>query len=324
MKREIMKGTDLQLSKICYGTANFGDGLDEKQAFDILDRFVDGGGNFIDTANVYCRWMEGCDNSSEQYIGRWLKSRNGYHKVVIATKGGHFGLNTPDKSRVTEKGIKNDLEESLITLGVDQIDFYWLHRDNQNLPIEEIMDIMEGLVKEGKIRFYGASNYTEKRMEQAKEYAKKKGIQGFSALSNQWSLAAVNSGKNLNQDPTLVSMDEEYYVWHKKTNTPMVPFSSGAQGFFNKLYLAGVKVVDGKMIEKGTIGNVKKRLLDAYLNETNLKTYEKLCQLTNETGISIHTLSLIELMKNPFQVFPVVSASRTEQINEILKAGEDY
>lgn len=305
IKRSILKGTDLNISNICLGTANFGEKLSKEQAYQILDTYVEAGGNFIDSANVYCKWIEGLGNSSEQYLGSWLRERNAYQKVVIATKGGHYDFRDPSVSRVREAEIRKDLEESLRTLGLECIDFYWLHRDDETMDIAEIVDIMEKLVKEGKIRYYGASNYKQHRMEQAAAYAREKGLQGFTAVSNQWSMARVNPGGNMNQDPTLVMMDEAYYEWHKSDKMPMIPFSSGAHGFFDKL--------DRNV-------QISKQMQDAYMNEENQKRYQLLKQLREETGESIYALSIAWLLNQPFQVYPVVAVSRKEQLQDLIAA----
>lgn len=307
MKKVRLKNTNLELSNICYGTANFGEKLDKVQAFRMLDAYVDLGGNFIDTANVYCKWVEGLGNSSEQYIGRWLKERNAYGKVVVATKGGHYDFASPGTSRVRKEEIRKDLEESLRTLGLDCIDFYWLHRDDEALGVEEIIDTMEDLVKEGRIRYYGASNYKRYRVEEALQYARKQGIQGFSAVSNQWSLAAVNEGGNMNSDPSLVMMDKEYYKWHKESGMPVVPFSSGAHGFFEKMY-------------KGE--ELSEAMKRAYVSRKNLWIYETLCSLVGKYHASVHALSIAWLLNQPFQVFPAVSVSKLKQLEDLVKAGE--
>lgn len=307
MKNVKLKNTDLELSNICYGAGNFGEKLNKEQAFCMLDAYVGLGGNFIDTANVYCRWIEGLGNSSEQYIGRWLKERNAYNKVVIATKGAHYDFATPEKSRVREEEIRKDLEESLRTLGLDCIDFYWLHRDDESVDIKTIVDIMEKLVKEGKIRYYGASNYKRYRMDEAVKYASEKGLHGFSAVSNQWSMAAVNEGGNMNSDPSLVMMDDDYYQWHMKTGMPMIPFSSGAHGFFDKLY------------RNSTLSDAMKK---AYMNDKNLRMYEALCELSKESGESVYALSLAWLLNQPFQVFPIASVSGAKQLEDFARASE--
>lgn len=322
MKMTKMKGTELTLSNICYGAGNFGEKLSREQAFAALDKFVDAGGTFIDTANVYCRWVPGCGNSSEQYIGEWLKSRNAYGRVVVATKGGHYDFNCPHISRVTKQDIAQDLEESMGTLGMDHIDLYWLHRDNPHMEIGEIMEIMEEFVKAGKIRYYGASNYSLDRMETARIYAEQKGMQGFSAVSNQWSMASVNKGKNLNTDPSLVILDQAYYQWHKEHQMPLVPFSSSAHGVFDKLYASGVRARNGVIVEGKERISLSEAMAAAYLNPRNFKLYEKLCDVKKEYGVSLYCLTTACLLNQPFQVFPVASVSRLEQMDDFLEASE--
>ena len=151
MKYIQLNDTDLNVSRICLGTEGFGDKTDQEKSFEILDDFVRAGGNFIDTANVYCKWLEGHGNCSEQIIGKWLKDRGAEGKVIVATKGAHYSFEDPGRSRVNREDIRADLDESLRTLGTEVIDFYWLHRDDPEKPVEEIVDILEELKKDGTI-----------------------------------------------------------------------------------------------------------------------------------------------------------------------------
>lgn len=323
MKYITLKDTDLNLSNLCLGTAGFGEKLNKDQAFEILDAFVRRGGNFIDTANVYCRWIPGLFNCSEKILGEWLKSRRAYNDVVIATKGAHYCIDDADRRpRVNERDIREDLEDSLHTLGLDVIDFYWLHRDDPARPIEEIIDILEKLKSEGKIRFYGLSNYKTDRISKAKEYLEAKGLKGPYGVSNQWSLAAVNPGKNTNPDPTLVEFSPEEYQWHVASQTPVIPFSSTAMGFFEKLKSAGVVVKDGELKSRGNMETIPGPLRDAYWSDGNLRTYERLLNLQNETGHSLQALSAAYLLNQPFQVIPVGSARTTEQLEGFLEASD--
>lgn len=323
MKYKKLQNTELTLSNLCLGTANFGDRLTKEESFALLDMFVRQGGNFIDTANIYCRWIPGLENCGERIIGEWLKSRGAYRNVVVATKGAHY-LFDDDKrtSRVNETEIRKDLEDSLRTLGLDQIDFYWLHRDDRTRPIEEIMDTMEKLRTEGKIRYYGFSNYRTDRLRQAHEYGKRNGLIGPSAVSNQWSLASVNPGGNTNQDPTLVLFSEEEYQWHKVTGVPAIPYTSTALGFFEKLKKAGVKVQDGILLSRGNIEEIPASIRTAYWNEENLKTYERLLTLQKETGHSLQALSVAYFLAQPFQVIPIGSARNSQQLSGYLEAGD--
>ncbi len=124
MKRITLNKTSLKVSPICLGTADFGDKVSQELAFKILDHFYDRGGNFIDTAAVYGRWLPSGENISEQMIGQWLRLKKTSSPVIVATKGGHYKLNAPEISRITKKDITADIENSLRTLGLETIDLY--------------------------------------------------------------------------------------------------------------------------------------------------------------------------------------------------------
>ncbi|MDR1117648.1 MAG: aldo/keto reductase [Oscillospiraceae bacterium] len=317
MKKVRLKDTALELSNICLGAAGFGPGMAKAQTFEILDAFMAAGGNFIDTANVYGKWMPDRKNHSEEVLGEWLKSGNARNKAIIATKGGHYDLSAPQISRVNREGVEKDLEESLRTLGLDHIDFYWLHRDDVNTPVEEIIDMMEGFVKEGKIRYYGASNYTLERMKAADTYAKANGFQGFSAVSNQWSLATLTQTGN--SDPTLAGMTDEFYRWHKETKTPMIPYTSTARGFFDKMFKLQPKVKDGVLLESG---GEEAKGIEAQLSERNIRIYEDLLELKEKYQVSLYTLSLAYFLNQPFEVIPVSSVRNVEQLKGLVSASD--
>lgn len=188
MKYVTLKNTDLRVSNISMGTGSFGDRIDRKAAFEILDRYCELGGNFIDTANAYCKWIPGAGNCAEKMLGEWLKTVDD-SKIIVATKGGHYDFAAPQVSRISEAEIRKDLEESLKTLQRDCIDLYWLHRDDPAVPTQEILSWMEKLREEGKIRYYGASNFTLARLQEFEKCAAENHVQGFCAVSNQWSLA---------------------------------------------------------------------------------------------------------------------------------------
>jgi aryl-alcohol dehydrogenase-like predicted oxidoreductase len=322
MEYTVLNGTDLKVSKVCLGGGNFGEKLDREAVFQVLDVYTDGGGNFIDTANVYCRWIPGLANSSEEIIGEWLESRSAKNKVIIATKGAHYDLQAPHVSRVTKADIRQDLTQSMNTLGLDRIDLYWLHRDDQKKPVEEIVDYMEELVKEGSIRYYGASNFSHKRLEEARIYAMKNHLQGFSAVSNMWSAASINPVFNTMRDATMELMEPALYEWHRKTRLPMIPYTSTANGFFEKLYRTGARIEGGRLLTAVADLGLSEHLSKIYLNERNLRLYELLLEIHKETGYSFIALSLAFLISQPFDVVPVGSVTKPEQLNGLLEAGE--
>ncbi|MGB8452875.1 MAG: aldo/keto reductase [Anaerocolumna sp.] len=322
MKELVLDKTDLKVSNICLGGGNFGEKLTKEMVFKVIDTFVAAGGNFIDTANVYCRWIPGLANISEEMTGEWLKSRNAKNKVIIGTKGAHYDFKAPGIPRVTKEAVHHDLTESMQTLGLDRIDLYWLHRDDRNQPMDEIIDWMEELVKEGKIRYYGASNFCLERLEEARIYAKNHKLQGFSAVSNQWSAASFNSDNTSNRDATMELIDEDLYEWHKKTKMPFIPYTSTANGFFEKLYRANPKVSGGKLLSPLAETGLSDKLIKAYMNERNLHLYEEFLTIHKETGASLFALSVAFLLNQPFDVVPVGSVTKLEQLNGLLEASE--
>lgn len=309
-----MNGTDLMVSDICLGGGCFGSKLTEKQSFEVLDRYVDLGGNFIDTAKVYCGWIPGMDRISENIIGRWLKDRNSNHDIVVATKGAHFDFNKPSAPRVSREEVRRDLDESREILGLDTIDFYWLHRDDESKDIGEIIDFMEELVKEGKIRYYGASNYSVERLREAQEYAKRTGKKGFSGVSNQWSLASKRDAaiEQEKEQSSLITTSYEQYLWHKETQVPLIPYSSTAEGFFYKMYQEGRRL-DQKDTKKSAGTS------SIYWTDRNLLIYNDLLRLNKEKGLSFISMSIAYLLSQPFQVFPVCGVSHIEQLGELIQ-----
>lgn len=321
MKKVVIPNTDLSVSNICLGAGNFGDILNEEQAHQVLDQYVLAGGNFIDTANVYCRWATG-DNSSEQYIGKWLKSRNAYQKVIIATKGAHYHLEDPEKtSRVNKKEVAMDLDQSLLSMGLNNIDLYYLHRDDKQKSVEEIIDFCEEFVKEGKIRYYAFSNWDLDRAMCALKYAKSKGKTGFVALSNQYSLAYMEKESNRNLDETLSQTDVPYLSWHKKTQIPLISYTSIANGFYEKLQKSGAcrnGILDQELLRE----TMPEKMIRAYVNPCNLKRYEILEERKKEYDYSMIELSLSYLINHTAPIIPVVSVRSTSQLKEVVRSSD--
>lgn len=302
MKRITINKTALQVSPVCLGTGKFGDQIPEERAFQILDVYRDYGGNFLDTAAVYGRWLPEGENVSEQIIGRWLSSRNAKNDMVVATKGGHYPLSDPTVSRITKQDIESDIHDSMKTLGLDAIDFYWLHRDDVSKPVEEIIDMMEEFRKAGLIHYYGASNFSRVRLEEAAAYARQKGLAGFAAVSNQWSPIVRNPNSGLGKDPTLVQFQDSDLELFENTGMSFIPYNSTAGGYFEKKY-------------KGEL-NEKQQL--RYQNVQNEKTYQKLLREAKITEKSIQSLLLKSMISDyGIQIIPITAVSKVEQLKDL-------
>ncbi|MEZ0538005.1 aldo/keto reductase [Caldicellulosiruptoraceae bacterium PP1] len=295
--------TDLHASVISIGTAEIGGSIDTETSYKILDLYIEKGGNLIDTAHVYADWHNKERSSSEKTIGKWLKQRGNRDKVILVTKGGHPEVNTMHISRLSRDEILKDIDESLQFLGVDFIDIYYLHRDNTKIPASELIEILNEKIKEGKIRYIGCSNWRWERIEEANSYAKSKGLKPFVISQIQWSYATINPGSI--KDKTLVAMDENELEFYKKNKLPVAAFTSQAMGFFSKLDTVG-------------IAGLKQDVKDIYLNEENLKRYERLKEVAKQLNTTISAVTLAYLTSQEFPVYPIIGPKNIEQLEDSL------
>lgn len=301
MKKITLPHTGLTVSQICLGTVNFGKPLVPAEAFALLDAFVEQGGNFLDTARVYADWLPGGANASESTIGAWQKQRGQRDKLVLATKGGHPRLQTMHISRLSHQDIQSDLEASLKYLQTDVIDLYWLHRDDVRLPVSDILETMNEQVQSGKIRYFGCSNWTVERIRAAMTYAAEHHIAGFVANQPMWSLAEPN--REAFPDKTIVMMNAATLAFHHETRMPVIPYTTQARGFFQKL----------------TAGRLKESDQKQYDNVINRARYERVHELSRRHHVTPTAIVLSYLTSRPFPVVPIIGASNLQQLNDSLK-----
>ncbi len=309
MKMKTITRTDLVASVISLGTADLGASVPEKESEELLNLYTDRGGNFLDTAEVYANWLPIEPSSSERFLGKWMKSRGNRNDLIVATKGGHPRLETMTVPRITPADMTADLEGSLRRLGTDHIDLYYLHRDDPTVPVETIVETLERFVREGKIRYYGCSNWTIARVEQANEYAVGKGYTGFVAVQNLWNLAEINPGSI--PDPTQVVTDAEFVEWHRRTGIAAVPYSSQANGFFSGKH----RRETAAELSGSGVGR-------SYYNETNFARLERTERLARELGSTSTQVALAYLLAHPFPVFPIVGCKKEEHLLDSLSAAD--
>ncbi len=281
-------------SRILLGTAYFGDGISKETAFLMMDRFREMGGTHIDTARLYA------NGKAEEIIGEWLLSRKA-DEMIVSSKGGYYEGDLGESPRINEADISSDLDSSLKALKRDYIEFYWLHKDDESTPVEEIIDIMNRLVKSGKIIKFGASNWTSQRIKKANDYAHSKGILGFSA-----SQIRFNPAYCLGERGGLVGMDSDEFEFYRSNNMPVVAYSSQAKGFFSKM----AKYGEGALSDKAK---------NRYLCEENLRRLEILKGLSKQHDASIASVitGAFSSFETP-EVFPVIGGSKIEQIEDSL------
>jgi aryl-alcohol dehydrogenase-like predicted oxidoreductase len=284
--------TDLQISNLCLGGNVFGWSADEKQSHDVLNLFVELGGNFIDTADVYSEWGDGhVGGESETVIGTWLKRRGKRDDVVIATKVAKLSTR-PGLSRAN---IIAACDDSLRRLQTDHIDLYYSHEDDANTPLEETLAAYTELQKAGKIRFAAASNYTATRLLEAAAISKQNQLTEYVALQNHYNLLEREEYET-DSVPAL-----------KELGIEGIPFFGLARGFLSGKYREGVTV------ESVRAGGVTK-----YTNEHGWAVLDRLDKLANHHSTNLSAIALAWLRQQPTVSAPIASARTVEQLREIM------
>lgn len=300
-----ISGTDLLSSAVSLGAVPFGTTLDREASFRLMDKYAELGGNLIDTAQVYANWLPGERSVSETTIGEWMVSRGNRNRLIVTTKGAHPNLDTPRLSRLSKKDISGDVDGSLQRLQTDTIDLYWLHRDDPSRDVADILDTLNGLVRSGKIRYFGCSNWTAARLAEAQSAAATHGWPSFAANQMMWSLAEAD--RSAFGDPTLVAMDEETRDFHQQTGLTAIPYSSQAQGLFTKW-------------EQGTFSPGDERIARHYRGSLNVRRFRKARELAEQLSVPLSHIVLSYLLSQPFPVIPIVGCRTTEQLEDSVHA----
>ncbi|MGM9522250.1 MAG: aldo/keto reductase [Oscillospiraceae bacterium] len=297
--------TDISISPIGLGTVGAGIDWDGADADRVIDAYIDMGGNVIDSARAYSDWIPPEIGRSERVIGDWIRRGGKRDKVVLITKGGHPKYTSKEDDlhipRMTPADMRHDIELSLKALGVDTIDVYFYHRDNRAQTVEEEIETMENFRREGKIRYYGCSNWESDRILEADAYCREKGYRGF--VADQ---ALLNMGmKYMNplDDDTLVYMNGALYDYH--VNNPQnlaMPYMGVASGFFH-LYIA-----------KGEDA-VKK---NPYYTSGNVKAAQRCRELMEKYNASVSQIVLGFFTQQPFKCVPLYGPQNVEQLKDAM------
>lgn len=294
-----LNGTDIKVSKVALGTATFGKDADEKTSFAVMDRFLENGGNLIDTAVMYADWLPGEKSSSEKTIGKWLKSRGNRKEVIISTKGGHPQWDKMEISRLSESDIMNDIEKSLTNLQTDYIDIYFLHRDDKSIPVGDIMDVLHKIVSSGKARSIGLSNWCTERIDEANEYCKAKGISPITSSQIQFGIAHPNPDKI---DPTTEFMSKEAFEYYKNAGLNLLSFSSQSGGYF---------------FMQNEDGSPKANPF--YDNEKSREMFYKVKEMSKKYSCSVGAVIVSALSSNPyFNTIPIIGCMTEGQVDDSM------
>lgn len=296
MEKRKIKNTDLTIAPINFGGNVFGWTLDEKQSFDILDRFTEAGFNFIDTADTYSWWVNGKGGQSEEIIGKWMKSRNNRNDIVLATK---VGSQTKEHGfDISRKHILKSVDESLLRLQTDHIDLYYTHFDDDTTPVEETLSAYDEIIKAGKVRYIAASNLSPERLKASFDAAEKNNLPKYVALQPHYNLME-REGFEQNYAPLAEQLDLSVF-----------PYWSLAAGF-----LTGKYRNEGDLAKSTRGEGVRK-----YLNDKGLEVLKALDQVSAKHNTTQGTVSLAWLLSNPLITAPIVSATSASQLETVFNA----
>ncbi|MDQ2843135.1 MAG: aldo/keto reductase [Acidobacteriota bacterium] len=297
MQNRKLGRSGLEVSPLCLGGNVFGWTADEQTSFRLLDAFVDAGGNFVDTADVYSIWAPGNKGGdSETVIGKWFQRSGKRAKVVIATK---VGIEmAPDKKGLSKTYIQQAVEDSLKRLQTDTIDLYQSHRDDEQTPLEETLEAFAGLIKQGKVRAIGASNYSAQRLAAALETSEKKNLPRYESLQPGYNLYD-RSGYEAELRPLC-----------EKNGLGVIPYYSLAAGFLTGKYRS-----EADLGNKARGGTVKK-----YLNDRGFRILQTLDKVAKDHGSTPAKVALSWLIAQPTITAPIASATSLEQLRDLMDA----
>lgn len=298
MQKRKLGNSGLEVSPLCFGGNVFGWTADEKTSFELLDAFTAGGFNFVDTADVYTRWIPGNQGGeSETIIGKWFKASGKRDKVVLASKCG-FEMG-PDKKGLSKAHILASCDESLKRLQTDYIDLYQSHTDDETVAQDETLEAYQILLKAGKIRAIGASNFSAARLQSSLDTAKKHGLPMYQSLQPEY---------NLYDRAKYETELEKICV---DNNIGVIGYYSLARGFLSGKYRSPADAGKSPRGEKAVA---------TYLNDRGYKILAALDELAEKKHSTPAQISLAWLIARPSVTAPIASATSIAQLKDMMKA----
>jgi aryl-alcohol dehydrogenase-like predicted oxidoreductase len=299
MEKRRLGQSSLEVSPITFGCNVFGWTADEKTSFALLDAWVDAGFNFLDTADVYSRWHPGnSGGESEVIIGKWLKARGSRDKVVLATK---LGIEmAPGKKGLSRAYMQTAVEDSLRRLQTDYIDLYQSHRDDPETPVEETLSAYADLVKQGKVREIGASNFSADRLAESLKVSTAKGLPRYQSLQPQYSLVERAEFEGPLEDLCLAE------------KVGVIGYYSLASGFLTGKYRSRADME----------GRTRGPRVEKYLNDYGFGVVKVLDEVAKKYEAKPGQIALAWLIARPSVTAPIASATNLEQLAELVEAAE--
>ncbi len=295
MRTRPLGQTGVEVSALCLGAMYFGTRTDEATSYQLLNQYLEAGGTFIDTANIYAHWVPGGNGGeSEALLGRWLKERGNRRQLFLASK---VGFQYPNIERgLKAEQIEAECNKSLKRLGIDTIDLYYAHVDDRHTPLEETIAAFDRLVQAGKVRFIGASNYLAWRLEKASWVSQVNNWARFCCIQQRHTYLRVKHGAST--DPQVV-VNDDLLDYCRSEGLTLLAYSA---------LLGGTYTRPDRPIPEQYIGP------DTDARLAMLKT------VAEETGATPNQVVLAWMMQSKPSILPLIAASTSAQLQENIDA----
>lgn len=299
MQQMKLGATSLQVSALALGCLNFGSWTGLSDSYRLLDQYVDAGGSFLDTANNYAFWNEGCiGGESESLLGRWMKERGNRGQMFIATKAGakpaYPGAGFENMEGLGRKAIEAAIDESLRRLGTDYVDLYYAHIDDTSTPLEGTLEALDELVRKGKVRAIGCSNYSL-TTERGPGHQRSGGLTPYSCVQQRYTYLRPRRDADFGVQ---VSADEELITYcRNRDDLSLLAYSPLLNGAYTRKDVS---------------------IPESYGGSESLSRLEMLKEVAAETGGTMNQIVLAWMLHSDPAVIPVIAASTPEQLGENL------
>lgn len=286
--------TDIDVHPLYLGGNTFGWTATRDESFAVLDAYAAGGGNFIDTADVYSEWKDGnVGGESETIIGAWMRERRNREQLIIGTKVAKLST----RRGLGRANINAALDDSLRRLQTDYIDLYYAHEDDQSTPLEETLQAFADVIAAGKVRYIVASQYSAPRLAEALNVAKQLNVPGYIGLQTHYNLVVR---KEYESGLQAVCVDNGIGCY---------PFFGLARGFLSGKYERGVAVESARAAG----------VLNDYDNDAGWNTVAAVRDIASVHGVSMSAVALEWLRRQPGVAVPLASARTVEQLAELMQ-----
>jgi aryl-alcohol dehydrogenase-like predicted oxidoreductase len=295
MEQRQLKGTDLGVSRLCFGTMTFGKPVDEATARKMVDRCMEAGIQFFDTANAYQQGV------SESYLGSALKGRR--DKVIVASKVWAAMGPAPDQSGLSRAAIRRAIEESLRRLQTDYLDIYYLHQPDYNVPIEDTLEAMDELVRSGKVRWVGTSNYASWQVCEMLNLAKERGYRPAPVAQQMYNLIARG-------------LEQEFIPFSRQHGVSIVAYNPLAGGLLTGKHSPS-QIIPGTRFDDNRVYQ------NRYWHPEDFEAVQALNEIAKKAGRSLVSLAFAWILQQKEIDCLILGASRPEQLEQNLAACEE-